>query len=84
MVRYSELAPVASPVAPTPDPSTFESGDLIWPKKPDVYVPYHAGATATPEEDAAQWQKERAAFLASLANQPTHFTDRRHRTPEIP
>lgn len=73
MVRYSKLAPVAGPVAPTPNPSTFESGDFIWPKKPDVYVPYHAGASATPEQDAPQWQQERTTFLESLASQPTHF-----------
>lgn len=61
--------------APLPDPGTFESGDFIWPKKPNVYVPYHAGATALPEQDEAQWEQEKEQFLHALETQSTHLSE---------
>jgi hypothetical protein len=41
-----------------PDRTTFESGDLLWPKKPGAIVPYHHGLDATGQEQ--RWLKERA------------------------
>ncbi len=47
-----------------PDPQTFESGDLVWPKKQGAFVPY----ASSPEEisvddDEVRWKKERADFI---------------------
>jgi hypothetical protein len=48
---------------PRPDPSLFNSGDFVWPKKPGAYVPYNSGSTNTPEQDRAQWLQDKKAYL---------------------
>jgi hypothetical protein len=44
-----------------PDPATFESGDLLWPKPRGAVVPYEASDVPDP---AQQWRTERDAFVA--------------------
>src|SRR6187551_961488 len=48
---------------PRPNPSLFQSGDFVWPKKPGVYVPYNAGSTNSPDLDRERWNRERDAYL---------------------
>ena len=52
-----------------PDWTTFQSGDLLWPAKPDeVIVRSLAGATprALPAEAESEWRKERDAAIADM------------------
>lgn len=53
-------------VAARPDPKLFQTGDLVWPKKPGAYVQYHAGSANSPDEDRKQWLQERDAYLARM------------------
>jgi hypothetical protein len=48
---------------PLPNPQTFQSGDLIWPKKPGAFVPYRAGAPSQFETERSLWLQERQQFL---------------------
>jgi hypothetical protein len=56
-------ASAAPEVAPHPDPSTFQPGDILWPAKPNTIIPYSrsAGSSAAPEAD--EWAEGRDAFL---------------------
>jgi hypothetical protein len=47
----------------TPDPSTFQSGDFVWPKKPGTFVPYNSGAQHDPDQDRKKWSLEREAAI---------------------
>jgi uncharacterized protein YycO len=50
-----------------PNTATFESGDLLWPKTPDQWVPYSSKAGTTDrEQDRARWEREKARFLKEL------------------
>src|SRR6266699_5761246 len=40
---------------PLPNPTTFQSGDLVWPKKPGAFVPYKYALNTSTERDAASW-----------------------------
>jgi Permuted papain-like amidase enzyme, YaeF/YiiX, C92 family len=47
-----------------PNPTTFESGDLIWPKKQGAYVPYASPTQeGTVENDEARWKLEKVNFI---------------------
>lgn len=59
---------------PRPDPGLFQSGDFVWPKKPGVYVPYNSGSESTPEQDRAQWLREKKAYL--IKHKKVASTDR--------
>jgi Permuted papain-like amidase enzyme, YaeF/YiiX, C92 family len=59
---------------PLPNPTTFQSGDLVWPKKPGAFVPYKYALNTSAELDAANWYAERGAFLARLSRDPKYFT----------
>lgn len=50
---------------PLPNPQIFQSGDLLWPKKPNAFVPYRAGVPASFLQDSTQWTAERDRFLSS-------------------
>jgi Permuted papain-like amidase enzyme, YaeF/YiiX, C92 family len=52
---------------PLPNPQTFQSGDLVWPKKPGAFVPYRSGSSTQLESDQSQWQRERQEFLTREA-----------------
>lgn len=49
-----------------PDPAGFESGDLLWPKKPGAFVPYNSGSDNSQEQDRAQWLRERDEYVAQM------------------
>ena len=55
---------------PLPDSSKFESGDLLWPKKRDIYVPYAAGSRRGFDAEREQWEKERDAFVREVSVRP--------------
>jgi hypothetical protein len=59
---------------PLPDKDTFQSGDLVWPKKPGTFVPYSQDYDATPETDQAIWERERTEFLRQAETGSTHLT----------
>lgn len=44
----------------------LESGDLIWPKKPGVVVPYNSQPGKAGNDDATRWENERDAYLTEL------------------
>ena len=47
-----------------PNPAAFESGDLVWPKKPGEYVPYASPTDqGTVESDEARWKLEKLSFI---------------------
>jgi hypothetical protein len=52
---------------PRPDPASFQTGDLVWPKKPGAYIPYHSGSLNSPSQDREQWLKERGAYIQRAA-----------------
>lgn len=57
-----------------PDPASFESGDLLWPKPVGAIVPYTSGL---PEADeAARWVQDRNDFIAR-AQRPQASADER-------
>jgi Permuted papain-like amidase enzyme, YaeF/YiiX, C92 family len=60
---------------PLPRQDTFQSGDLVWPKKPGAYVPYRSITTDTsaPTEEE-RWTAEREAFLKSPDDRKSHLT----------
>jgi hypothetical protein len=60
----SSLRADAIPLAPSPQ--TLNSGDLLWPKKPGVYVPYDTNASRDAERDRETWQREKEAFLSRV------------------
>lgn len=54
-----------------PNPTTFESGDLIWPKLPGEFIRYAGRDGASQQSDSDQWRSERDAYLASLRSRPS-------------
>jgi uncharacterized protein YycO len=49
-----------------PDSQTFQSGDIVWPKKPGVYVPYASTTqNINVADDEARWLNERLKFISS-------------------
>lgn len=67
-IALGEIKP--SRELPRPDPTLFQSGDLVWPKKPGVYVPYNSGSRNAPSEDRDQWESEKKAYLAKHKTPP--------------
>lgn len=61
---------------PLPNPSAFETGDLVWPKKPGVFVPYDYSPQRSPEADAKQWYAERDSFISRLTKNKGYFSER--------
>lgn len=51
-----------------PDPATFETGDLVWPRADTQFVPYDARADA--DLAARAWESQRDAFVARVASNP--------------
>jgi Permuted papain-like amidase enzyme, YaeF/YiiX, C92 family len=62
-----------------PNPETFESGDLVWPKKPGVFVPYldesvtvsKANERQIAEDEKQIWLREKTEFIARARNKQT-------------
>jgi hypothetical protein len=53
-----------------PKPSTFASGDLLWPALPNTYMPYERGMSSQSPltSETEQWAKAREAFLQQLSS----------------
>lgn len=49
-----------------PNASTFESGDLLWPKKPGAIIPYSEGGNAASDGDKQDWLHARDSCLEKL------------------
>jgi cell wall-associated NlpC family hydrolase len=59
-------AALSAPTVPDyPVSKDLQSGDLLWPKKPSVIVPYDAGAVRSKAEDRAKWEKEKDVFIGN-------------------
>lgn len=57
-------------IAKTPDSKTFQSGDLIWPKRPGEFVPYNSGTVSPYDEEKLRWINERRAFVDKVRSNP--------------
>src|SRR5438046_1815936 len=53
----------AHPISDFPDPKTFQSGDLVWPKKKGAFVPRKKG-DQPPSKEQIAWEAERDRLLA--------------------
>lgn len=53
-----------------PEPAKFESGDFIWPKRPGAFVPYHSKPAGAYDDDRAQWEREKQAFINRVTSDP--------------
>lgn len=49
-----------------PSASDIESGDLIWPKKPGIIIPYHAGEVKTLAKQKKDWETGKAELIDRL------------------
>jgi hypothetical protein len=57
-------------VYPRPDPTLFQSGDLVWPKKPGAYVPYNSGNDRSVASDQMVWEREKNEYIQTLKAKP--------------
>lgn len=83
LAPYSIANAEEYPASPLPDPLSFQSGDFVWPKKPDTYVPYDASGAISPANDRKQWLADRSAFLASQRAQDELTDDERQYIREL-
>jgi len=51
---------------PTPSVVLLESGDLIWPRPPGAFIPYRSQLGQATGNEAAEWEQEKAQYLAEL------------------
>ena len=72
--------PVTTTKTLRPDPSEFQSGDFVWPKKPGVIVPYSAAyapdmrQVPTDFYDRQKFETEKRAYLEQVAKSDRDFT----------
>ncbi|MBZ3691637.1 YiiX/YebB-like N1pC/P60 family cysteine hydrolase [Phyllobacterium calauticae] len=72
--------PVTTAKTLRPDPSEFQSGDFVWPKKPGVIVPYSAAyapdmrQVPTDFYDRQKFETEKRAYLEQVAKSDPDFT----------
>jgi cell wall-associated NlpC family hydrolase len=59
-----------SAVADFPNPSNFQSGDFVWPKKKDAAIPYSVPNSA-PSKEEVEWNIQHERFLRDAAAQGT-------------
>ncbi len=77
------LGPLSMSVAQTrkltvPEEASLQSGDFVFPRKPNVWVPYIAredGQWSTPAEDEAEWNAGKERFLATVKDEFPYFSD---------
>ena len=50
-------------VSPHPSPQSFQSGDFIWPAKPDAFIPRYALRSIAPDPEAVTWEQEKRKFI---------------------
>src|SRR5262249_15635968 len=67
--------PAVAEDAPLPDKTTFQSGDLLWPKMPGKYVPYNSGDRSGTDEDQHRWLTERRKFIANIREDRHYFSE---------
>jgi hypothetical protein len=72
--KLATAQPNQARTLPLPNKATFQSGDLIWPKKPGDFVPYRAGERGSFEDERQRWDEERARFLESVKRGKTYLT----------
>jgi cell wall-associated NlpC family hydrolase len=76
MTAALSVMPVASPAQDDqtppqrPDPNTFQTGDLIWPKIPSQFIPFIEQADVTSEIRRQEWEQQRDALLEDLYKEP--------------
>jgi hypothetical protein len=65
-------AAFAQAIPAHPDPTKFESGDFIWPAKPDAFIPFDDSSIARKDADRREWEAQREIFLeeARRSNDP--------------
>ena len=51
-----------------PLPAKFESGDLLWPKRPGAYIPFSSNSTNSIEADRREWTEARNRLLQRLGD----------------
>lgn len=49
-----------------PPASALQAGDLLWPKVSGIWVPFSSRPGTEQEREAADWEREKAAFLKPL------------------
>jgi len=72
-------AQTASKVGATadfPNPATFQSGDLLWPKRKGAIVPRTRSLQALPSQDGRAWEAARQQMLADPAGLSPEVADR--------
>jgi hypothetical protein len=62
--------------SPWPDPSKFQSGDLLWPNKPGVFIPYNSGDDRPANLAEKAWIDERDKYLNSISGQASSHYQR--------
>jgi hypothetical protein len=62
---------------PLPHPDMFEAGDLLWPKRPGVFVPYSQQIGTGPARDRQIWEQEKQEFLDRAVRGHTSLTSER-------
>ena len=65
LAATSNRLALAAPVAPHPNPKTFQSGDFLWPALPGAFIPRSALRGAAPNAEEAAWEDERRKFIES-------------------
>jgi len=63
----AQTAPRIGVVADFPNPSAFETGDLLWPKRKGAIVPRTRSLQAAPSQDGRAWEAARQQMLADPA-----------------
>jgi permuted papain-like amidase YaeF/Yiix C92 family enzyme len=75
-LAVSPLVPAQADEKLRPDKNTLEAGDLLWPKKPESFIPYNSGSTNSSEQERIQWETERAQFITSISPPHTLYEER--------
>jgi cell wall-associated NlpC family hydrolase len=63
----SAQAPERKAVADFPNPATFRTGDLVWPKKKGAIVPRTRSLQTAPVQEKREWEAARQRMLADPA-----------------
>jgi hypothetical protein len=63
----SAQTPDKKPVSDFPNAATFQTGDLVWPKKKGSIVPRTRSAQAAPTEERREWEAARQQMLVDPA-----------------
>lgn len=62
----SKTISAGQPLLSNPSADNLEAGDLLWPKPPGALVPFDSRAGAAEASQAAEWEKEKNAYMAKL------------------